>query len=324
MVCRIITYRRSTARVLLMIVIATRIPKVQKWLEDAFARYAPADSYCLMDSELAQHATTAIAWFPDLEQLQQLKNLKLIHSMAAGVEHLNLDQIKGHYKVCRVVDHHHQQGMFDYLQWGVLYYQRYFDLILAQQKQQIWQQHPQRDNASVTIGIMGLGHMGSFIATELASRGYQVLGWSRSEKNLSAVKCYSGQESFHDFLAQSEILINLLPLTQETKAILSKPTFDHLPQHACIINCGRGQHLLEEDLLDYLDQKRLRGAILDVFQQEPLAKDHPFWLHPNIVVSPHMASHAPWSVVVKQALDNDQRIQAGRELVNSVDIEKGY
>ena len=110
-----------------MIVTATTVPKVQKWLEDALAEHAPSDAYCLAHSEQAQYATTAISWFPDLDYLETLPNLKLIHSMAAGVEHLNLKRIGKHYAVCRVVDESHQKGMFDYLLWCVLYYQRFFD-----------------------------------------------------------------------------------------------------------------------------------------------------------------------------------------------------
>lgn len=307
-----------------MIVIATTVPKVQKWLEDAFLQYAPPGSYCLADSEQAQFATTAVSWFPDLDHLEKLPELKLIHSMAAGVEHLNLQRIGSQYKVCRVVDQLHQQGMFDYLQWGVLYYQRFFDQAFAQKQQQRWRQYPQRAHAEVKIGIMGLGQMGAYMAKQFAALGYQVAGWSRSPKQISQVTCYAGAEDFHQFLGQVEILINLLPLTESNQGILSKSLFDQLPERACIINCGRGQHLVEQDLLSYLDSGRLRGAILDVFTKEPLAEHHPLWQHEKVVITPHVASHAPWSIVVNQILENDQRVIQGQALLNQVDTFKGY
>ncbi len=158
-----------------MIVIATTVPKVQRWLEDAFLHYAPPGSYCLAESEQAQFATTAVSWFPDLDQLEKLPALKLVHSMAAGVEHLDLARIATRYKVCRVVDELHQKGMFDYLQWGILYYQRFFDQAFAQKKQQRWRQYPQRAHADVKIGIMGLGQMGHIWPDNLLHWGIRLL-----------------------------------------------------------------------------------------------------------------------------------------------------
>ncbi len=307
-----------------MIVIATTVPEAQIWLEDIFSQYAPKDSYCLVDSDQARFATTAVSWFPDLDVLEKLPKLKLIHSMAAGVEHLNLERIGTRYKVCRVVDELHQKGMFDYLQWGVLYYQRFFDQAFAQKQQQCWQQYLQRDHSAVKIGVMGLGQMGGYIAKQFTTLGYQVAGWSRSLKQIGQVKCYAGREDLNEFLGQAEILINLLPLTESNQGILSKDLFDRLPEQACIINCGRGQHLVQQDLIDYLDSGRLRGAILDVFTQEPLAENHPFWRHEKVVITPHIASHAPSSIVVNQIIENDRRIIQNMELLNQVDTLKGY
>ncbi|QER39631.1 glyoxylate/hydroxypyruvate reductase A [Acinetobacter suaedae] len=307
-----------------MIVIATTVPKVQKWLEDAFAKYAPEDSYCLAQSEAAQYATTAVSWFPDLDYLETLPQLKLIHSMAAGVEHLNLKRIGHRYQVCRVVDQLHQQGMFDYLQWGVLYYQRFFDQAFEQKKQQRWRQYPQRSTTEIKIGIMGLGQMGGYISQRFAALGYQVSGWSRSLKTLENVQCFAGDSDFGAFLSQAEILINLLPLTESNQGILSQDLFGQLPERACVINCGRGQHLVEQDLIDCLDSGRLRGAILDVFNHEPLAIDSALWQHDKILVTPHVASHAPWSIVVEQILENDRRVREGQNLLNLVDPSKGY
>ncbi|WP_109441344.1 2-hydroxyacid dehydrogenase [Acinetobacter haemolyticus] len=307
-----------------MIVISTTVPKIQKWLEDAFAKYAPNESYCLAHSAEALHATTAVSWFPDLDYLETLPQLKLIHSMAAGVEHLNLERIGQRYQVCRVVDQLHQKGMFDYLQWGVLYYQRFFDQAFEQKKQLRWRQYPQRSGAEIKIGIMGLGQMGGYISQRFAALGYQVSGWSRSLKSLENVQCFAGDSDFGAFLSQAEILINLLPLTESNRGILSRDLFDQLPERACVINCGRGQHLVEQDLIDYLDSGHLRGAILDVFSHEPLAVESPLWQHHKIVVTPHVASHAPWSVVVEQILENDRRIKQGRNLLNPIDTTKGY
>ncbi len=214
--------------------------------------------------------------------------------------------------------------MFDYLLWGVLYFQRYFDRMIQQQKQQLWKQYRQSYSHHIQIGIMGLGHMGGYVAKRFADMGYQVSGWSNSPKEIAQVKSYVGPEQLSEFLAQSQILINLLPLTEENTGILSAELFQQLPEQAALIHVGSGQHLIEQDLLNALDSGHLRGAIIDVFEQEPLAAEHPFWQHEKIVVTPHVASHAPMSVVVEQILENDRRLNLGLDLCHQVDVNKGY
>ena len=307
-----------------MIVISSTVPNIEAILVKSFQKYAPEGSFCTLDSPEAELATTAASWFPDLEKLRQLPELGLIHSIAAGVEHLNLNEIRSDQSVCRVLDPHHQKGMFDYLLWGVLYFQRYFDRMIQQQKQQLWKQYRQSYSHHIQIGIMGLGHMGGYVAKHFADMGYQVSGWSNSPKEIAQVKSYVGQEQLSEFLAHSQILINLMPLTADNTGILSEQLFKKLPDQAALIQVGRGQHLIEQDLLDALDSGHLRGAILDVFEEEPLTQDHPFWQHEKIVVTPHVASHAPMSVVVEQILENDRRLNLGLDLCHQVDVNKGY
>lgn len=307
-----------------MIVISSTVPNIEAILVKSFQKYAPEDSFCTVDSPEAEQATTAACWFPDLEKLQQLPKLGLIHSIAAGVEHLNLNEIRPDQAVCRVLDPHHQKGMFDYLLWGVLYFQRYFDRMIQQQKQQLWKQYRQSYSHHIQIGIMGLGHMGGYVAKRFADMGYQVSGWSNSPKEIAQVKSYVGQEQLSEFLAHSQILINLMPLTADNTGILSEQLFKKLPDQAALIQVGRGQHLIEQDLLNALESGQLRGAIVDVFEQEPLAAEHPFWQHEKIVVTPHVASHAPMSVVVEQILENDRRLNLGLDLCHQVDVNKGY
>jgi len=307
-----------------MIVISSSVPNIEAILVKSFQKYAPAGSFCTVDSPDAEQATTVAAWFPDLEKVQKLPKLGLIHSIAAGVEHLNLNAVRPGQAVCRVLDPHHQKGMFDYLLWGVLYFQRYFDRMIQQQNQQLWKQYRQSYSHHIQIGIMGLGHMGGYVAERFAEMGYQVSGWSNSPKDINQVKSYVGQEQLSELLAQSQILINLLPLTEENTGILSAELFQQLPEQSALIHVGRGQHLIKQDLLDALDSGHLRGAIVDVFEQEPLPADHQFWQHEKIVVTPHVASHAPMSVVVEQILENDRRLNQGLDLCHQVDVNKGY
>ena len=307
-----------------MIVIATDIPAIENIVWDAFKKYAPPDSYCGMDDIRAQDATTAACWFPNVDKLLDLPNLELVHSMAAGVEHLNIQALDGKYKVCRIVDSSHKSAMLNYLLWGILYFQRHFDRYLKNNQQAIWQQLPQRPSSEFCVGIMGLGELGHHIALKLRDMGYPVVGWSNSAKNLEGVQTFAGKDEFAAFIQHPQVLINLLPLTVETQNILSAKTFELLPQGAAIINTGRGGHLNAADLIAALDSGHLSGAILDVFEQEPLSPENPLWHHPNIVVTPHIASHADLDVVVQQIVQNDQYVMAGKQLLNEVDVVRGY
>ena len=145
--------------------------------------------------------------------------------------------------------------------------------------------YPQRAAADFHIGIMGLGEIGGYIADQLARLGYRVSGWSRSEKQLAGVTCYRGEEALDHFLGSLDGLINLLPLTAQTRGILAAPLFNRLPAGAVLINCGRGEHMVNEDVLAALESGQLAGAVLDVFPQEPLPADDPLWRHPQVVIT---------------------------------------
>lgn len=171
---------------------------------------------------------------------------------------------------------------------------------------------------------MGMGELGAYVGQQFSSMGYHVLGWSKTPKQLQGVNSFIGEVEFHQFLSRTQILINLLPLTQETIGILSNKTFKHLPQGAAIINSGRGAHLVPEDLLEQIQKEHLCGAILDVFQEEPLNKDHILWRSDRVVVTPHIASHASLKAVVEQIVENDKRLIDKKDLVNQIDLSRGY
>ena len=214
--------------------------------------------------------------------------------------------------------------MFEYALWGVLWFQRSFDRALAHQRQRVWKIYPQRAASDFRIGVMGLGEIGGYIATRLAGLGYHVSGWARSEKQLPGVRCYHGDAQAGEFFAELDALINVLPLTEQTRGILARPLLDRLPAGAVLINCGRGEHMVNHDILRALDSGRLAGAVLDVFPVEPLPQDDPLWLHPQVVITPHMASIAPAEVVARQLLENIHRQQRALPLNNLVDKQRGY
>ncbi|CAI6170582.1 glyoxylate/hydroxypyruvate reductase A [Klebsiella pneumoniae] len=246
--------------------------------------------------QAARDAQYASCWFPDPQLLTRSPGLKLIQAASAGVDHLPPALFASEIPLCRVIDEDFRHGMFEYALWSVLWFQRHFDRALAHQRTQTWKLYPQRAAADFHIGIMGLGEIGGYIADQLARLGYRVSGWSRSEKQLAGVTCYRGEEALDSFLGSLDGLINLLPLTAQTRGILAAPLFNRLPA----------------------------GAVLDVFPQEPLPADDPLWRHPQVVITPHMASAAPAEVIARQLLENIQRQRRGLPLKNLVNKHAGY
>jgi glyoxylate/hydroxypyruvate reductase A len=171
---------------------------------------------------------------------------------------------------------------------------------------------------------MGLGVLGSDFVRKLAALDFQVLGWSRTPRELPGVTTFHGSEGLDPFLARAEILVNFLPLTPQTANILSARTFARLPRGACIINIARGDHLDEHDLVTALDDGQLGGAMLDVFRREPLPPDHPFWHHPKVVITPHVAAQAIAELMVSQVIENIRRIERDEPPLGVVDPTRGY
>ncbi|VUD69356.1 Glyoxylate/hydroxypyruvate reductase A [Thalassocella blandensis] len=257
--------------------------------------------------------------------LLNFPNLQCICSMGAGVDHMLGDPaLPADVPVVRLVDPMLAQSMFEYVCATVMYYYRDLDLYQGQQQRALWLQQLPRSMGSTTIGVMGLGELGGFVAQRFAAMGFKTIGWSRSSKAMTDVSCYVGQEGLAAFLAQTQILVCLLPLTDETRGILNADVFNALPRGACIINVARGEHLVEQDLLEALASEQVRGACLDVFQHEPLASTHPFWGHQNILLTPHCSSITNPSSVAPQVMENYRRLQHGETLLNRVDLQRGY
>lgn len=187
-----------------------------------------------------------------------------------------------------------------------------------------WSPRPLRTAASRTVGVMGLGTLGQAVLSRLSPFGFSLRGWNRSPRRIEGVACFSGPAEFESFLSGCEILICLLPLTPETRGILSAELFAKLPAGAALVNTGRGGHLVEQDLIPALDEGRLSAAVLDVTAVEPTPADHPFWRHPRIVLTPHIASMTQPESAGRVLLDNVRRHMAGEPMIGLVDLGRGY
>lgn len=291
----------------------------------AIQALAPELPVYLHGEPAAEQAQVAACWCPAPGSLGAYPRLRLVQSIAAGIDHVLRDGSRPPgVPVCRIVDADHRQGMTEYVLWAVLHHHRRMDQVLANQAEARWVEPGQRSAALCQVGVLGLGALGAHAASALASLGFSVRGWARSVKALPGVRSYAGAAELEPFLDGLDMLICLLPLTEQTCGLLDARVFARLAPGAVLVNCGRGEHLVVPDLLAALDSGRLRGAVLDVFEQEPLPADDPLWQTPGVVITPHMASSASPGSIARQVVENVRRLQAGQPLLNEADPEAGY
>jgi glyoxylate/hydroxypyruvate reductase A len=267
----------------------------------------------------------ALVWRPEPGFLASLPNLKLILSLGAGVDHLLGDpQLPLHLPIVRLVDPHMTDAMSEYVVLQVLRLHRHDLDYRTQQQDRVWRELDQKNAADRRVGILGFGELGRDAAKKLKALGFDVAAWSRSEKTVAGVESHAGADGLQHLLARSEILVCLLPLTAETEGILNARTLALLPQGAALVNAARGAHLVEDDLFAALASGHISGAVLDVFRDEPLSAAHPFWHHPRVVVTPHVAAFTNPATAAPIILDNIRRFEEGRLLLNRVDPARGY
>lgn len=267
----------------------------------------------------------ALVWKQPKGILSGLPNLKAIFSLGAGVEHVLLDDsLPAHLPLVRMVDPTLVTGMVEFVVMRVLHYHRHMPDYERFQRDRRWQPLGQTIASDRRVGILGLGELGAASARALAGFGFDVRGWSRTEKPLAGVRCFHGADGLEAMLAETEILVCLLPLTEETRGILNARTLSRLPRGAYLINAARGGHLVEDDLIPLLDSGQLAGATLDVFAVEPLPADHAFWAHPAITILPHAAALTHPKTASHIIAANIARHRAGGGLQNVVDRGRGY
>ena len=258
----------------------------------------------------------------DLETL--LPNLQVLFALSAGVDQLDLDRLPTTLPVVRLLDPGITRGMCEYASFAVLSLHRDMLRYRQQQMARCWQAHLLQPAANRRVGVMGLGTQAQQILATLQPFGFALLGWARSEHRIAGVDCFAGDEQLPAFLGQCDIVLCVLPLTEQTKGILNRQLFQHLPKGAALVNMGRGGHLIEEDLLEALASGQLSAAVLDVLEQEPAAPDHPFWHHPQILLTPHIAAMTQPESAFSVLLENIRRHQRGESMLGQVDRKRSY
>lgn len=293
--------------------------RVTELMPDLDFRIWPAETGDVAEIDVA------LVWKPEPGLLKSLPNVKLIASLGMGVDHIFVDpDLPANVPIARIVDPDLIQRMSEYVLTAVLRYHRAIDHYARLQQEGVWRQERARATGSRQIGIMGLGEIGRDTAQKLVALGFPVAGWSRTAKDVPGVTSLHGADGMAPFLDWSEYLVCLLPLTRDTENILDARAFAALPKDAVVINGARGGHVVDADLIAALDSGHLSAAMLDVFREEPLPTDHPFWAHPKIHITPHIAGITNPDTAAAQIVENVRRVRAGKPILNEVDPVKGY
>lgn len=298
----------------------------EDWRE-AFRSAAPEIEFLVSRGEVDRPETIdwAVVWKPPPGLLARLPRLRCVFSLGAGVDHLLTDpDYPAHVPLSRVVDPYLTAGMSEYVVLHTLAQHRDLARCLVNQAQARWRPFftPRADETRV--GIMGLGELGLDAARKLKPFGFRLAGWSQSRKAEPGVESFAGADELGAFLARTDILVCLLPLTQATTGILNAAAFAQLPKGARVINAARGAHLVEADLLAGLDSGHLAGATLDVFETEPLPPSSPLWRHPKVTITPHIASTADARSTVLSMVESMARVRRGEAPLFQVDPARGY
>lgn len=297
----------------------------QHWKEALLQEDPNLDLHFWPDIERKESINFIVCWNHPTHFLTKFPNLQVVASLGAGVDHILSDpQLPEDVTVCRTLTPRLKQEMVDYIRTALLMHQRHIPTYWQQQQENTWKSHENLISEQLTIGVMGLGQIGMEATKQLVQSGYQVRGWSRTEKSIAAVNTFAGKEQKTDFIRGLDVVICLLPLTQQTHGILNLDLFKQIDNNALVINLARGEHLIDEDLVYALERGLLQWAILDVFDEEPLPDDHAFWNRRDVLITPHIGGITPADEAASVIVDNYKRAMSGMDLKYTVDPEKGY
>ena len=307
------------------ILILEDIDEASSW-KQALSIYLPKVDIRVSFDEGDPADINALIIWDNFAVLPSLINLRMLVVLGAGVDHLFESgvTIPKSVQVCRLVNPSITSQMVEWVTLAVLVQNRSWDEYRKLQRQKQYTEltvsHPSQTN----IGILGLGTLGREVALTLKKIGYRVKGWSNSPKVIDQVQCFYGIDGLSSLLSEVDMLICMLPLTEQTRGILNSDLFAKLKTGTYLINAGRGAHLVEEDLLAAVDSGQISGATLDVQSIEPLPQDHPFWDHTQIKITPHIATVTFAEEGAEEVAENYVRLSSGKDLSNVIDLDRQY
>ena len=273
----------------------------------------------------AADAAYAVVGKPAAGVLAAMTELQVVFSVNAGVEALlESGEVPAGIPIVRMVDDGLAEGMLEWVLAATLAWHRNLFAYRDRQLKGTWAPLREVLARDRRVSVLGAGHLGSRVAAALAQIGFNTRAWSRSPKQIPGVASLAGDGALPRAVQGAEILINLLPLTPATENLLDAALLSQLAPNAVLINAGRGRHVVDQAVLDLLDSGRLRAAVLDVFREEPLPQSHPFWRHPGVFITPHVASPTHASTAVAAIAENLRGFESGAELRHVVDLTRGY
>jgi glyoxylate/hydroxypyruvate reductase len=295
----------------------------------ALSRHLPsAEVWAWTPETAARQADYAMVWAPPPAFFESQRGLKAVFNLGAGVDKiLKTPDLAGLLKgapLVRVQDGGMAVQMAEYACHALIRHTRGFDIYDRQQQGRVWKQHAPIVRSDWPVGVMGLGDIGTRVASAIAGFDFRTFGWSRSPHSIANVTTFSGEAQWETFLRECRVLVCVLPLSSETAGIINRRTMELLKPGAYVINMARGAHVVDADLLAAMESGHVTGAALDVFHDEPLPVDHPYWSHPCISMTPHIAAITLYEESTVQIAEKIGHIERGQSVDGVVDLARGY